>query len=174
MQEMRVWSLGQEDALEECMATHSSIVAWEIPWTEEPSGLQSLGSQSIGHDWNDWTGAQTGTANFKQTCLCKLAHPGCRPVPSWQLNFRKQLPMQTMLLNWMNIYFLLTLMKRLPLIAMCQCVTIHQGSSLIDLFCCDHVWASSFKEGATSQWLFLKSIWNNTLRKSYANNPYER
>ena len=45
MQETRVPSLGQEDPLEEKMATHSSILAWEIPWTEEPGGLQSEGSQ---------------------------------------------------------------------------------------------------------------------------------
>ena len=45
MQETRVWSLGQEDPLEEEMATHSSVLAWEIPWTEEPGGLQSMGSQ---------------------------------------------------------------------------------------------------------------------------------
>ena len=44
-QEMWVPSLGQEDALEKEMATHSSILAWRIPWTEEPGGLQSTGSQ---------------------------------------------------------------------------------------------------------------------------------
>ena len=47
-QEMRVLSQGQEDPLEKEMATHSSILAWEIPWTEEPGGLQSLGSQRVG------------------------------------------------------------------------------------------------------------------------------
>ena len=41
MQETQVWSLGQEDPLEKGMATHSSILAWRIPWTEEPGGLQS-------------------------------------------------------------------------------------------------------------------------------------
>ena len=41
-----IWSLGQEDPLEKEVATHSSIIAWEIPWTEEPGGLQSTGSQS--------------------------------------------------------------------------------------------------------------------------------
>ena len=46
MQEMRVQSLGQEDSLEKEMATHSSILAWEIQWTEEPGRLQSMGSQS--------------------------------------------------------------------------------------------------------------------------------
>ena len=46
MQEMEVWSLGWEDSLEKGLATHSSILAWEIPWIEEPVGLQSLGSKS--------------------------------------------------------------------------------------------------------------------------------
>ena len=50
MQEMQVWYLGQEDPLEEEMATHSSFLAWEILWTEEPGGLQSTGSQTIGHN----------------------------------------------------------------------------------------------------------------------------
>ena len=50
MQETWVQSLGWEDALQEGMATHSSILAWRIPWTEEPDGLQSMGSQRVGHD----------------------------------------------------------------------------------------------------------------------------
>jgi len=50
MQEILVPSLGQEDPLEKGMTTHSSILAWEIPWTEEPGGLWSMGSQRIGHD----------------------------------------------------------------------------------------------------------------------------
>ena len=48
--ETQVWSLGWEDPLEEGMATHSSILAWRIPWTQEPGGLQSTGSQRVGHD----------------------------------------------------------------------------------------------------------------------------
>ena len=50
MQEMWVQSLGWEDPLKEEMAIHSSILAWEIPWTEEPGGLQSMGSQRVGHN----------------------------------------------------------------------------------------------------------------------------
>ena len=50
MQETRVQSLDQEDPLEKGMATHSSILAWRIPWTEEPDRLQSTGSQRVGHD----------------------------------------------------------------------------------------------------------------------------
>ena len=49
-QETRVQSLGQEDPLEKAMATHSSILAWEIPWTEEPGGLQFMGSRRVGHN----------------------------------------------------------------------------------------------------------------------------
>ena len=51
MQETRVRSVGWEDLLEKEMATHSSILAWEIPWTEEPGSLQSMGLQGVGHDW---------------------------------------------------------------------------------------------------------------------------
>ena len=49
-QEMLVQPLGWEDPLEEVMATHSSTLAWRIPWTEEPRGVQSMGSQRVRHD----------------------------------------------------------------------------------------------------------------------------
>ena len=51
MRETQVQSLGQEDLLEKEIATHSSILAWKIPWMEEPGRLQSMGSQRVGHDW---------------------------------------------------------------------------------------------------------------------------
>ena len=59
-QEMLVQSLGQEDPLEEEMATHSGILAWKILWTEKPGGLQSMGSQRVRHNWvcthmHSWT-----------------------------------------------------------------------------------------------------------------------
>ena len=50
MWETQVRSLGQEDPLEKEMVTHPSILAWKIPWTEEPGRLQSMGSQRVGHD----------------------------------------------------------------------------------------------------------------------------
>ena len=50
-QELQVQSLGEKDPLEEEMVTHTSILAWKIPWTEEPGGLQSVGSQRVSHDW---------------------------------------------------------------------------------------------------------------------------
>ena len=58
--EPRAQSLGWEDPLEKGMATHSSILAWRIPWTEEPGGLQSMGSQRVGNDW------ATKTFTFKK------------------------------------------------------------------------------------------------------------
>ena len=51
MRETQVQSLGQEDPLKKEMATHSSILAWKIPWTEEAGRLQFMGSQRLGHDW---------------------------------------------------------------------------------------------------------------------------
>ena len=50
MQETMDQSLGQEDPLEKEMAIHSNVLAWRIPWTEEPGGLQSIASQGVGHD----------------------------------------------------------------------------------------------------------------------------
>ena len=59
MQETQVWSPGQEDSLEKGMATHSSILAWRIPWTKQSCWLQSMGSQRVGQDWT------TNTFTFK-------------------------------------------------------------------------------------------------------------
>ena len=53
MQEMPVPSLGRQDPLEEGMATHSSILAWRMPWTEEPGGLPSIALQRVGHYWSN-------------------------------------------------------------------------------------------------------------------------
>ena len=62
---MQVWSLGQEDPLEKGMATPSSILAWRIPWTEEPGGLQSIGSQRVGQDWRDLACMRAHLGNSK-------------------------------------------------------------------------------------------------------------
>ena len=65
MRETWVGSLGWEDPLEEGMATYSSILAWRIPWTEEPGGLQSIGSQRVRHNWV----TKHSTASFKFSCI---------------------------------------------------------------------------------------------------------
>ena len=56
---MWAWSLSQEDPLEEGRATHSSILAWKIPWTEEPGGLWCTGLQRVRNNWSDWAGTLT-------------------------------------------------------------------------------------------------------------------
>ena len=66
-QETRLRSLGQEDPLEKEMAIHSSILAWRIPWTEEPGRLQSTGSQRVGHDW-----ATSPSPSDSWSCLHRL------------------------------------------------------------------------------------------------------
>ena len=71
-QEPQVQSLGQEDPLEEGMATHSSIPAWRIPWTEEPGGLQSMGLRRVGHGRND--SAQYGPSLSQE--MNKYSTPG--------------------------------------------------------------------------------------------------
>ena len=70
MRETWVRSLGWEDPLEKDVATHSSILAWRIPWTEEPCGLQSTESQRVGHDftftlWEKAMGAHSSTLAWK-------------------------------------------------------------------------------------------------------------
>ena len=68
VQETWVWSLGWENPLEKGMATHSSILAWRIPWTEEPGELQSTGSQRVRHHWGKLTRTQftqTGVNQIK-------------------------------------------------------------------------------------------------------------
>ena len=61
MQVMQVWSLSWENPLEKEMATHSSILAWRIPWSKEPDRLQSIGSQRVWHDWSDLAHTHIGT-----------------------------------------------------------------------------------------------------------------
>ena len=60
-----VQSLGREDPLEQEMVTHSSVLAWEIPWTEEPGGPQSMGSHRVGHDRRDLACIQGALENIK-------------------------------------------------------------------------------------------------------------
>ena len=66
MQETQVWSLGREDTVEKEMATHSSILAWRIPQTEDPGGLQSMGLHRVGHDW----ATNTAHHRYLASCFC--------------------------------------------------------------------------------------------------------
>ena len=64
MQDTWVQSLGGEDPLEEGMATHSSILAWRIPWTEEQGRLQSMGLQRVGHNWSDLASSSSSMLKY--------------------------------------------------------------------------------------------------------------
>ena len=83
MQVTRVWSLGWKDPLEKGMAAHSSILAWRIPWTEEPGGLQSRGSQRVGHDW-----VTAHTCVRKERALTKVSPSSSMPAldPAWAIS----------------------------------------------------------------------------------------
>ena len=90
-QEMWVWSLGQEDPLEEEMATQSSILAWKIPRTEDPGGLQSMGLQRIVHNCahahlNEYWRGLSESPIFRLNTTCSLCAPGPQarlfPVPA--------------------------------------------------------------------------------------------
>ena len=118
--EIRVRSLGQEDPLEEGMATYFNILAWRIPWTEEPGGLQSMGSHRVGHTWvtNPSTftsprlrpharaGVPGGGAQQRQTRVPTLLGPERditrTPLPRWPAgslspDMARQLPQRTRL-----------------------------------------------------------------------------
>ena len=76
MCETWIRSPGWEDPLEESIATHSSILAWMIPWSEEPGGQQFMGSQRVGHDWATNTFTSTYYTVFAQYYICEM-HPYC-------------------------------------------------------------------------------------------------
>ena len=86
MQETQVRSLGQEDPLEEEMATHSSIFAWRIPWTEEPGGLPSIKLQRAGYDCSDWAHTQAKW-NLALKFYC--------PIPKYMTNFSSKITVNT-------------------------------------------------------------------------------
>ena len=99
MQETRVWSLGQEDSLEAGMATHSSILAWRIPWTEEPGGLQSIELQRVRHNWSN--------LGHMHACL-RTDHPGLTfSGTQWALS------MYSALFVFLEFFFSLFLIGRL-------------------------------------------------------------
>ena len=77
MQETRVWSLGWEGPLKEKMTICSSILAWRIPGTEEPNGLPSMGSHTVGHDWSDLAAAAAAAIYVNKT-ICMVICPSIR------------------------------------------------------------------------------------------------
>ena len=92
---MQVWSLGWEDLLEEGMATHFSILAWRIPWTEEPGRLQSWGQQRVGHNWSN--------LSCMNTCLswAPESWPRWQKSPSLEISPKREIQV------WKSLYILI-------------------------------------------------------------------
>ena len=119
LQEMPVWSLVQEDLLEAGMATHSNILAWRIPWTEKPGGLQSTGLQRVRHDWSDLA----RTHSFFVQVLCTRRCSECMtPINFFDLILSSQQPCKEVFLSslfykWRNwaqetiYFFILTVLS---------------------------------------------------------------
>ena len=118
-----VWSLGREDPLEEGMTAHSSILAWRMPWTEEPGRLQSMGSQRVRHDWVTFTSLHlpcsgSGHSDSLRWCLGECSQCLLLWLSFEFLLFPVKLPLFTQLfikrglmellgfvLNWVTISF---------------------------------------------------------------------
>ena len=99
-QEMNVLSLGQEDPLEEEMATHSSILAWRILWTEEPGGLQPMGSQRIGSNWAYTHSVSTEIRGWHFAQMSPLHLNGDSSLPSVAADGQ-----QYKFLEWPRLFF---------------------------------------------------------------------
>ena len=105
MRKTLVPSLGREDLLEKDVATHSNILAWRIPWTEEPGGLQSMGSQRVWHNWvtNTFTlqlGFPGGASGKESTCQCRRCKrlgfdPWVRKIP-----LQEEMAAHSSILTW--------------------------------------------------------------------------
>ena len=100
----RCGSLGQEDPLEEGSATHSNILAWRIPWTEEPGGLPSMGLQRVRHNGNSWAQQRELGNKFKVTAFSRnccldsqvLSPPPWHTTPAWRNKRPSQKTLGTM------------------------------------------------------------------------------
>ena len=75
-----MWVQSLEDPLEKEMATHFSILAWEIPWTEEPGGIQSMGLQRVGHDWRLYPHTQGHPGGISRLDLKRVPSPRSKEV----------------------------------------------------------------------------------------------
>ena len=87
LQETWVWSLGWEEPLEEEMATHCYNLAWRIPWTEEPGGLQSMGSQRVRHGW-----ATNAFTSFSLSPRPSIFHQPLLSTVPWSFQAKKTCP----------------------------------------------------------------------------------
>ena len=132
MQETWVPSLGQEDPLERGMATHSSVLAWRIPWTKEPGGLQSTELQRVRQDWVTNTHTHTHTHTHTQQLWIKLLpilnayKQGQRPMLADPCGY----PWLELLLSSLRISLMAQMVKNLPTMQETQVRSLSQEDSL--------------------------------------------
>ena len=103
-QEIQVQSMGQEDPLEKGMATHSSSLAWRIPWTEEPGGLSTTESKRVRHDWSDLAHTSYFHKNVLMCCMQSMGSQ--RVIHDWtELNVLNegQIHISGIFIKWKNI-----------------------------------------------------------------------
>ena len=165
MQETRVQSLDGEEPLEKGMASHSSIPAWKIPWTEEPGGLQSMGLQRIGHNWTRthspltqgkkrWNNQYSGHLIYIFSPLGSLRSPtaGLEKTRTEEVIWRHgplhSSSVQSFLCPQGGLYFLL----HCPLGGGCVCVCIPAGLLVLCKTSIRH-------------WVHTKGPWNCFLSK---------
>ena len=114
MQKTRVWSLGWEDPLEKGMANHSSILAWRIPWIQEPGGLKSVGLQRVRHDWAtdtrlalSWPWCQIECTRDSLASLSIQCFSISRKKLSCVLWLTQIPPQHTHIVAWYSVWFFL-------------------------------------------------------------------
>ena len=137
-QETWVWSWGQKDPLEEEMATHSSIFAWEIPWTEEPGRLQSMRSQRGRHDW----GAE-------HTCKHRIKVVTIMTIANQLISSSLGYSLDPVLFPWADPQRFLYLPSHIPL----QCNSLF---TTLHLPPCAHINTSTSHKNSTFR---LRSLW---------------
>ena len=114
MQETRVQSLGWDDPLEKEMATHSSVLAWRIPWTEEPDGLQSMGLQRVGHNWATNTHTQTGKQLEIQFLSCASCISSAQKLHTASSSHTRQCQ-RKILPSWQKVLLDSIILKHFPI-----------------------------------------------------------
>ena len=112
MQETPMWFLGWEDPLEEGMEAHSNTLAWRIPWTEEAGGLQSMGSQRVGHNWATEHMYAAAAAKSLQSCPTL-----CDPIDGSP-------PGSARTLEWVVILYIYTYIHICIYVCVCICIYI--------------------------------------------------
>ena len=164
MQETRVRSLGWEDPLEKEMVTHSSILAWRIPWTEEPGRLQSTGSQRVGHDW----ATSLSLFHFMPSLSCGMwdlvpwprIEPGAPTLGRWSFSqwTNREAPARWILNLWTSRE--VCLFASLLFYFWEKAESLQSSKQAIDQFLCLWIWHLYSDPDSSTYWMTLGKAHN--------------